>query len=112
MFIDTLKNMFPVASVTYYYEKLLRATVEQKTEEFSLKCRRANKAMKRFDEQLIRLKTLLLDGAIDYRRTKAEIEIKIVLLSDILSSSIKRNHETLNEIAVGESKFCNLGTFF
>lgn len=99
-FFEALEKMTSVSYFNDFYNQLLQKTMGSKEVEIASKCKRSIEGVKKFEERLSRLKDLLLDNAIDledYRITKSDIENKIEMLGEIISSCIKSKNQLLKD---------------
>jgi hypothetical protein len=89
VFLQRIMEFFPVGIYITSFRKILLDVCEHQKQEILLKQRKAIKGIEQFTDRILKLKSLLLDGYLnfeDYRLTKEDIEAKIQLLSDSITS--------------------------
>lgn len=88
----------------------MQVEIRLSQEDIASKCNRSIKAVKKFTQRLFRLKHLLLDEAVDleeYRNIKSDIENKIEMLGEIVSSCTKDKNDLLKRTETVLYRFNN-----
>lgn len=115
MLFQKMRKFSPAETYVEIFREILLGIYEGQKQEILLKQRRAVKGIEQFTDRILKLKDLLLDGYIifeDYRLTKADLEAKIQLLSDSITSYRNELTGINGKMNVAVNEFCNPYAFF
>ncbi|MGC4233748.1 MAG: recombinase family protein [Niabella sp.] len=115
VFFQRIMKFFPAKIYIASFREILSDAYEQQKQEILQRQRKAIKGIEMFTDRILKLKSLLLDGYInfeDYQLTKEDIEAKIQLLSDAIASYSYDQSGINNKIELAVDEFCNPYLFF
>ena len=115
VFLQRIMKFFPAEIYVASFRKTLLDVCEHQKQEILLKQRKAVKGIEQFTDRILKLKSLLLDGYInfeDYRLTKEDIEAKIQLLSDSMASYSSEQSNITAKMNWAVDEFRNPHLFF